>query len=95
MRDLSELLTLPYLAAFDISGAPSTRETSRNSKRVTYIGLTKVVMPMLLDLFLRFKEDDIIYSDTTLETVLSVSFRLTSIQVKSALTIEIRRSLYL
>lgn len=76
MRDLSELLTLPYIGALDVSSAqsnttPSMRE-ARPSKRVTYIGLTKKVMPMLLDLFLRFKGDAGIYSDETLETVLSV-----------------------
>ncbi|THH10921.1 hypothetical protein EW145_g989 [Phellinidium pouzarii] len=75
MRDLSELLTLPYLGAFEVlgpavDGTPPIKDT-RVSKRVTYVGLTKKVMPMLLETFLRFKNSVDIYSDGTLESIFS------------------------
>ncbi|KAF8879578.1 guanine nucleotide exchange factor in Golgi transport N-terminal-domain-containing protein [Infundibulicybe gibba] len=68
MRDLSVFSTLPFLAAFNVPG-PSRDRT--NPKRVTYIALTKKVMPMLVDLFLKFKTGPEIYADGTLEAVLS------------------------
>ena len=99
MRDLSELLTLPYLGAFDVpipsapsDATPPARDT-RSSKRVTYIGLTKAVMPMLLNLFLRFKDDVQIYSDATLETVLAVREQILITLMTEFLTIN-RRILY-
>ncbi|KAL5521903.1 MON2 [Sanghuangporus sanghuang] len=75
LRALSELLTLPYLGAFDIQDANNDAsrpiKDSRMLKRVTYIALTKKVMPMLRDTFLRFKDADIIYIDGTLEAIFS------------------------
>jgi len=79
MRDLSEYATLPFLAAFDvpstppptISGTPS--KSTPPQKRITYIGLVKKTMPMLVNLFLRFKDSKDIYVDETLEAVLSVN----------------------
>lgn len=78
MRDLSEYATLPFMAAFDVQSAPLSAHdiSGRNSvpqKRVTYIGLVKKTMPMLVDLFLQFKESTDIYVDGTLEAILSVS----------------------
>ncbi|KAJ7026944.1 hypothetical protein C8F04DRAFT_1008614 [Mycena alexandri] len=68
MRDLSEFATLPFLAAFDV---PANAKTQTPQKRVTYIALTKKTMPMLVDLFLRFKEREEIYVNGTVEAVLS------------------------
>ncbi|KAJ7187153.1 hypothetical protein C8R46DRAFT_1172029 [Mycena filopes] len=68
MRDLSEFATLPFLAAFDV---PANPKTQTPPKRITYIALTKKTMPMLMDLFLRFKEREEIYVDGTIEAVLS------------------------
>ena len=79
MRDLSEYSTLPFLAAFDVrptssSTAPGTpTKCVVPQKRITYIGLVKKTMPMLVDLFLRFKDSADIYVDGTLEAVISVS----------------------
>lgn len=79
MRDLSEYASLPFLAAFDVqtvpfSAAPGTpSKKSLPQKRMTYIGLVKKIMPMLVDLFMQFKESAEIYVDGTLEAVLSVS----------------------
>ena len=67
LRDLSEYATLPFMAAFDV---PSS--TTRPQKRVSYIALSKKVMPQLVDLFLRFKTNPEIYVDATLEAILSV-----------------------
>lgn len=70
MRDLSEYSTLPFLAAFDVIVAPTGTKTQ---KRITYIALSKKTMPMLVDLFFKFRNDPAIYVDGTLEAVLSVS----------------------
>ena len=78
LRDLSEYATLPFLAAFDIqtplvSGLPSGSKLSRTGpQRVTYIALSKKTMPMLVELFLRFKDEVIIFADGTVEALFSV-----------------------
>jgi hypothetical protein len=74
MHDLAEYATLPFLAAFDVSPIQqsSSTEGKATQKRITYIGLAKKTMPMLVDLFLRFKDKADIYVNGTLEAVLSV-----------------------
>ncbi|TFK38576.1 hypothetical protein BDQ12DRAFT_735649 [Crucibulum laeve] len=71
MQDLSEYATLPFLAAFDIQPQPKSQTPQTPQKRITYIALSKKMMPMLVDLYLRFKESLEIYNDGTLESVLS------------------------
>ncbi|KAL6306601.1 hypothetical protein BKA93DRAFT_729312 [Sparassis latifolia] len=79
LRDLSEFATLPFLAAFDVQdttapliASPSSSNQPRPApKRVTYIALSKKTMPMLVELFLRFKSQAAIYIDGTLETIFS------------------------
>ena len=81
LRDLSEYVTLPFLAAFDIPEPKPSSVPARSAqlrmgpKQVTYIGLSKKVMPMLVDLFAKYKDLVAIYVDGTLEAVLSVSAR--------------------
>jgi hypothetical protein len=74
MRDLSEYATLPFLAAFDVQPSDSAPEgrNQASQKRITYIALTKKTMPMLVDLYFRFKDRAEIYVDGTVEAVLSV-----------------------
>ena len=72
MHDLADYATLPFLAAFDIQSHQKNPQAPSAQKRVTYIALTKKTMPMLVDLFLRFKENEEIYVDGTLESILSV-----------------------
>ncbi|KZT30047.1 hypothetical protein NEOLEDRAFT_1153423 [Neolentinus lepideus HHB14362 ss-1] len=69
LKDLSEYTTLPFVAAFDVHLPDSS--SSKPRKRITYIGLCKKCMPMLVDLFLQFKEKAEIYADGTLEVVIS------------------------
>lgn len=77
MRDISEFTILPFMAAFDVQ--PSSKASSQTpQKRVTYIGLSKRTMPMLVDLFMRFKSNPEIYVDGTLEAILSVRLLLSS-----------------
>ncbi|KAF8057511.1 hypothetical protein FPV67DRAFT_1527758 [Lyophyllum atratum] len=68
LRDLSEYATLPFLAAFDVPPIPKTQTPQ---KRITYIAISKKTLPMLVDLFMRFKDSADIYKDGTLEAVLS------------------------
>lgn len=82
LRDLSEFSTLPFIAAFDIPdasaagkspGTPS-KQGRDTRKRVTYIALSKKAMPLLVDMFLRFKDNTDIYVDGTVEAIFSVSY---------------------
>ncbi|EIN06524.1 hypothetical protein PUNSTDRAFT_90162 [Punctularia strigosozonata HHB-11173 SS5] len=72
LRDLSEYVSLPFLAAFDApeTGTPSARPSSQR-RRITYIGLSKKCMPMLADLYAQFKEQPDIYNDGTVEAIFS------------------------
>ncbi len=72
MRDLSEFATLAFLAAFDVQMSSGSQIPQ---KRITYIALSKRTMPMLVDLFTKYKDLVAIYVDGTLEAVLSVSAR--------------------
>lgn len=72
MHDLADYATLPFLAAFDIQSHQKNPQAPSAQKRVTYIALTKKTMPILVNLFLRFKENEEIYVDGTLESILSV-----------------------
>lgn len=76
MRDLADYTTLPFLAAFDVQIHPKNHQPQTPQKRVTYIALSKKTMPMLVDLFLKFKDNVEIYTDGTLESILSVGVLL-------------------
>ncbi|KAI6131100.1 hypothetical protein EDD16DRAFT_1822615 [Pisolithus croceorrhizus] len=78
IRDLSEYVTLPFLAAFhpdqtdaSVPGTPVTPVPASARKQVTYIGLSKKAMPSLVELYLRFRDHTEMYEDGTLEAVLS------------------------
>ncbi|EJD40839.1 hypothetical protein AURDEDRAFT_115706 [Auricularia subglabra TFB-10046 SS5] len=75
LADLSEYATLPFLAAFDFEPPTMLAEPSasrpKKSKRVSYIAVSKKVMPWLVEIYLRFKDSVQIYSDGTLESVLA------------------------
>lgn len=76
MRDLAEFATLAFLAAFDVPADPKSQTPP---KRVTYIALAKKTMPMLVEHFVRFKDERDIYVNETLEVVLSVCIRIFSV----------------
>ncbi|PCH34907.1 hypothetical protein WOLCODRAFT_27538 [Wolfiporia cocos MD-104 SS10] len=75
LRDFSEFATLPFLAAFDVQSSLPARSDApqqrTNQKRVTYIALSKRIMPKLVDLFMKFKASPTVYSDGTLESIIS------------------------
>ncbi|KAF9033039.1 hypothetical protein BDZ89DRAFT_1036881 [Hymenopellis radicata] len=68
MRDLSEYATLAFLASFDV---PQDPHSQTPLKRITYIALSKKTMPLLVDLFVKYRDMAEIYVDGTLESVLS------------------------
>ncbi len=74
LRDLSSFVTLPFVAAFevqrDIEGAGENAQ--QRIQRVTYIAVAKKVMPLLLDIFLRFGKSVEIFEDETVESILAV-----------------------
>lgn len=51
--------------------ATTTTTTPPQQKRITYIALAKMCMPRLAELFSRFKGQDEIFADGTVEAVLS------------------------
>ncbi|KAG2136619.1 uncharacterized protein EDB93DRAFT_1242351 [Suillus bovinus] len=75
LRDLSEFSTLPFLAAFHVPilspASLSTSIATSSQKQVTYIALSKKVMPLIVELYMRFKDELEIYEDGTLEAVFS------------------------
>ncbi|TCD65014.1 hypothetical protein EIP91_003335 [Steccherinum ochraceum] len=76
LRDLSEYATLAFVAAFDVPSEPSAnpstnRQTRPSGRRVTYIGISKKTMPLLVDLFLKFKDKAAIFVDGTVEAICS------------------------
>lgn len=74
LSDLSSYATLPFLAAFDVQSqsVPAESPSHQTPKRVTYTALAKKTMPMLVDLYMKYKDSEEIYADGTLEAVLSV-----------------------
>lgn len=72
LGDVAEYATLAFLGAFD---APPPMHIQAQNKaiglRVTYVALCKKSLPLLVQLFLRFKSDSRIWSDGTLERVLA------------------------
>ena len=81
MRDLSQYITLAYLAAFNVNVQSDVKDRVPQTpqKRVTYIAVSKKTMPLLVDLFMRFKSNLDIYTDGTVESVISVSGELVSL----------------
>ncbi|KAG6906753.1 hypothetical protein DXG01_012283, partial [Tephrocybe rancida] len=73
LRDLSAYATLAFLAAFDV---PTVTKTQTPQKRITYIAISKKTLPMLVELFMRFKLDPAIYVDGTLEAAYSIPVKL-------------------
>ncbi|KAG2037155.1 hypothetical protein BDR03DRAFT_1092081 [Suillus americanus] len=75
LRDLSEFSTLPFLAAFHVPilspTSPGTPIAASSRKQVTYIALSKKVMPLIVELYMRFKDELEIYEDGTLEAIFS------------------------
>lgn len=72
LTDLSEFATLAFLAAFDVPDA-NPGDSRRPPRRVTYIALAKRVMPVVVEIYGRFKGAVEVYEDGTLDHVLSVS----------------------
>jgi hypothetical protein len=75
LRYLSEFSTLPFLTAFHapiLSPALGTPIAAPSQKQNTYIALSKKVMSLIVELYMRFKDELEIYEDGTLEAVFSV-----------------------
>ncbi|KAF8345051.1 hypothetical protein F5887DRAFT_1282803 [Amanita rubescens] len=67
IRDMSEYATFPFLASFDLQNQNSKTAPSK----VTYVALSKKAMPLLVDLYLRFKDNIDLYMDRSMEALLS------------------------
>lgn len=73
LHDVSEYISLAYLASFDVQSDAKDRVPQTPQKRVTYIAVSKKTMPLLANLYMEFKSNVDIYVDGTVESVLSVS----------------------
>ncbi|KAG9118878.1 hypothetical protein FRC07_006393, partial [Ceratobasidium sp. 392] len=71
LTDLSEFATLAFLASFDVPDTNPTTSSGRPPRRVTYIALAKRVMPILVEIYGRFKGSPDIYQDGTIDSILS------------------------
>ncbi|KIY67422.1 hypothetical protein CYLTODRAFT_422528 [Cylindrobasidium torrendii FP15055 ss-10] len=71
IRDLAEYATLAFLASFDAPEAPTRASSSAPKKRITYIALTKKIMPALVELLIEYRLSRALYVDGTLESVLA------------------------
>jgi hypothetical protein len=71
LADLADYATLAYYAGFTVESAASKSTPAR--KQVTYIALSKKAMPRVVELCDVFKTETQLYSDGTIEHVLSVS----------------------
>ncbi|CUA76100.1 Protein MON2 homolog [Rhizoctonia solani] len=71
LADLSEFATLAFLAAFDVPDTNPNGDARRPPRRVTYIALAKHVMPVVVEIYSRFKAIADIYEDGTLDHILS------------------------
>ncbi|KAG8736515.1 hypothetical protein FRC10_009226 [Ceratobasidium sp. 414] len=71
LTDLSEFATLAFLAAFDVPDANPAPSSGRPPRRVTYVALAKRVMPIIVEIYGRFKRGPDIYQDGTLDSILS------------------------
>ncbi|KAF8606647.1 hypothetical protein BDV93DRAFT_553804 [Ceratobasidium sp. AG-I] len=71
LTDLSEFATLAFLAAFDVPDANPVPDSRRPPRRVTYIALAKKVMPILVEIYGRFKTTVEVYKDGTVDSILS------------------------
>jgi hypothetical protein len=94
MRDLSQYITLAYLAAFDVQPDAKDQVPPTQRKRVTYVAVSKKSMPLLVDLFMRFKSNVDIYTDGTVESILSVSEELLFFVSEFGIYLYFRRTQY-
>jgi hypothetical protein len=75
LADIAEYSTLAFIAAFDMPPSSGTTPTSGAARRkLTFIGLSKVAMPLLLERFSSASDDLTLYLSGTIERVLSVSY---------------------
>lgn len=81
VSDLAEYSTLPYLATFE--NQPTMPNSSRQLpvQKITYIALSKAVMPKSLSLFLQHASTVEIFTSGAAEQLLRVSRRLLSFGV--------------
>ncbi|KAG2035480.1 hypothetical protein BDR03DRAFT_1001030 [Suillus americanus] len=75
LRHLSEFSTLPFLAASHVPilspASPGSPIAASSQKQNTYIALSKKVIPLIAEFYMRFKDELEIYEDGTLEAVFS------------------------
>ena len=74
VADLADYATLAYYAGFTVESATSTSASA--PKQVTYIALSKKAMPRVVELCDAFRTESRLYTDCTMEHVLSVSTSL-------------------
>jgi hypothetical protein len=70
LADLSEFATLAFLAAFDVPGPAPAAAKGVPRKRITYVAIAKRTMPLLVELFLRFKDAPEVYARGTFEAII-------------------------
>lgn len=72
LSDLSEYMTLAFVAAFNVKAVDATGPAKRAPQRITYIGLAKAAMPKVSAIYQRYRDDIKIYQQGAAERVLAV-----------------------
>lgn len=80
LSDLSEYLALAFVGAFDSESESGVKGRSKVVQRVTYIALTKEVMPHIIWLYAKYKDDKSIYDGGAVERMFYVSCTVSSNQ---------------
>lgn len=74
LSDLAEYFTLPYLAAFEIEPVMPRTLRKLPKQRITFIALSKAVMPRAASLFLQNQSSPQMYASGAAEQLLKVNF---------------------
>jgi hypothetical protein len=79
LRHLAGYVVLPFLSAFEAPqvfyvrpGETGVKPSSSGRKRVTYVGLVKKVMPLIVDVYDKHQQDMLLYEDGTVEAIFAV-----------------------
>ncbi|GAA5873054.1 hypothetical protein JCM1840_007309 [Sporobolomyces johnsonii] len=71
LSDLSDYLTLAFVAPFESEPGPGTASRIHRPQSVTYIALAKEVMPHVLWLFQKYKDDPSVYEPGAVDKMLA------------------------
>lgn len=82
LQDLAEYMSLAYTTASEVVRSPKLTDAPRLNQKVTYIALSKNCTERIVEIYLRFKTEPVIYQ-SAVESILAVSQTLSRIHLKT------------